>query len=89
MGASIIRIDGIQWDMGVPNTLGELDLWGVKPLIPMIEAALLEVDEEPGHFLINEIGVKVQDVSTAINRLAASYGENAEELGSKTENDRR
>ena len=38
MGASIVRIDDVEWDGNVPNTLGELDLWGVKPLIPMIEA---------------------------------------------------
>ena len=38
MGASIVRIDDVEWDVNVHNTLVELDLWGVKPLIPMIEA---------------------------------------------------
>ena len=88
MGTPIMRLDDVQWD-GVPNTLETLDLWGVKPLVHMVESVLLEVDEEPGHFLINEIGAKVQDLSTAINRLAATYREDAKELGSKTENDRR
>ena len=51
----------------------------------MIEAALLEVDDGPGHFLINEIGTKVQDLSTALNRLMDTYEEDAKELGSKTD----
>ena len=79
MGAAIVRLDEIEWDRGVPNTLLYLDLWGVKPLIPMIEAALLEVDDGPGHFLINEIGTKVQDLSTALNRLMDTYEKDAEE----------
>ena len=79
MGAAIVRLDEIVWDRGVPNTLLYLDLWGVKPLIPMIEAALLEVDDGPGHFLINEIGTKVQDLSTALNRLMDTYEKDAEE----------
>ena len=78
MGTPIMRLDDVQWD-GVPNTLETLDLWGVKPLVHMVESVLLEVDEEPGHFLINEIGAKVQDLSTAINRLAATYREDAKE----------
>ena len=86
MGAEIVRLDEIEWDGNVPDTLLYLDLWGVKPLIPMIEAALLEVDDGPNHFLINEIGVKVQDLSTALNRLIDTYKEYAE--GQETGGDR-
>lgn len=79
MGTSIMRLDEVEWDRGVPNTLDALNMWGVKPLILLIEAALAEVDEEPGHFLVNEIGQKAQDLSTVINKLAATYEEDAKE----------
>ncbi|MBN1841672.1 MAG: hypothetical protein JW883_05245 [Deltaproteobacteria bacterium] len=73
MDDQIVRLDKIKYEKD--SFLTDLNLWGVRPLITMINAAILNLDEpgEPDHdtlLMLNLIGERLQDLATTINRLS-------------------
>jgi|GEM_PF-3806073 len=73
MDDQIMRLDEIS-HKGNTDVLTELNLWGIRPLIPMINAAILTLDG-PGEpcqntiLMLNLIGERLQDLAATINRL--------------------
>ncbi|MBN1843062.1 MAG: hypothetical protein JW883_12390 [Deltaproteobacteria bacterium] len=73
MDDQIMRLDEISHE-GNTDVLTGLNLWGIRPLIPMVNAAILNLDvpREPDQdtlLMLNLIGERLQDLATTINRL--------------------